>query len=273
MARAACSESTGRSRSGSPLTRSITSSPPTTSDSLLASASVLPACSAASVGARPADADQPVHDEVGFGVARDCSAASGPTINSTPLSGPSWSLTSRGGILVGDRDERREELPGLPDEQLLVRCRPRTSPTTLNRSGLPAHDVERLGPDRPGRAEDGELTSWRRAYPERRREPRCGDRTSRHPKITRNSRNVAGATNNRESIRSSTPPWPGQERAHVLDPDIALQQRTRRDRRRWLRAPPPGRAASASSRRSSNTPTNDVTKAADATTVVNVPRR
>ncbi len=41
-ASAECSESTGTSLSGSPFTRSITSSPPTTSDSLLASARTLP---------------------------------------------------------------------------------------------------------------------------------------------------------------------------------------------------------------------------------------
>src|SRR6266511_2912321 len=49
-ARAACSESTGINRSGSPLTRSVTSSPPTMSDSLLARARNLPDCRAAGLG-------------------------------------------------------------------------------------------------------------------------------------------------------------------------------------------------------------------------------
>ena len=94
MASAACSESTGRRRSGSPFTRSITSSPPTTSDSLLASATVFPACRAASVGARPADPTSPFRTKSASVFAAMTSAASGPTISSTPFTCPSLALTS-----------------------------------------------------------------------------------------------------------------------------------------------------------------------------------
>ncbi len=60
-----------------------------------------------------------------------------------------------GRVLVGDGDERRQELPDLPDEQVLVRA-PRGQADDLEPIGVAPDDVERLGADRPCRSEDGE---------------------------------------------------------------------------------------------------------------------
>ena len=125
----------GQQPLGLALDRSITSSPPTTRDSLFASARVLPDCRAASVGAESGRADERVQDQVGLGLTRRASRRRrGPTMSSTPLSAPSSRLDVGGRLLVGDRHDRRQELTDLPGEQLLVRARG-GSPTTRNRSG------------------------------------------------------------------------------------------------------------------------------------------
>ena len=56
---AACSESTGKMRAPVPSASATTSSPPTTSDSLLASARSMPSPSVATVGPRPAEPTSP----------------------------------------------------------------------------------------------------------------------------------------------------------------------------------------------------------------------
>lgn len=75
-ARAECSESTGTIWPG-PAT-ALTSGPPATSDSLLASASVEPACRAARVGRRPIEPVMPL-STTSVGRAAASVAASGPT--------------------------------------------------------------------------------------------------------------------------------------------------------------------------------------------------
>src|SRR5918999_2599234 len=92
-ARAACTESTGISRSGSPFTRSITSSPPTMRLSLLASASVFPDCNAASVGGNPTAPTIAFSTMSASRSRASCSAASAPTTISTLRSpaSPAWS--------------------------------------------------------------------------------------------------------------------------------------------------------------------------------------
>ena len=63
---AVCSESIGISRAPVASASAVTSSPPTTSDSLLASATSMPSVSATIVGPRPARADDAVEHEVGL---------------------------------------------------------------------------------------------------------------------------------------------------------------------------------------------------------------
>ena len=135
-ASAACSESTGSSRSGSPLIRSMTSSPPTTRDSLFASASVLPLCSAARVGAEARGADQGVQHHVGLDRrARPSTADSGPTRSSTPLMAPSFTLRSLAASSSAMATIGRQELADLAGQQVLVRAGGRER-RHRNRSGF-----------------------------------------------------------------------------------------------------------------------------------------
>jgi len=87
---AECSESTGWIWSGP--ASALTSGPPTISDSLLARASVLPASSAASVGARPIEPVMPFRTTSASPAAR-ADAASGPhtTRGSRDVGRPAWS--------------------------------------------------------------------------------------------------------------------------------------------------------------------------------------
>ena len=110
-ASALCSQSTGTIWPG--LARPSTSGPPMISDSLLASASVLPASSAASVGPQP--------DGAGDAVEHDVARSAPPA--SVEASSPS-------------RGVRRRELRDLRLEQLAGCCPPAVRPTTRNRSGL-----------------------------------------------------------------------------------------------------------------------------------------
>src|SRR5262245_14872956 len=133
-ARAACSESTGTSRSGSPLIRSTTRSPPTTRLSLLASASIFPACSAASVGLRPAGPTSALSTMSASTSRARTSAASGPTCTSTPwipaiFSRRSAAASSSAIATCGGRNSRIWPTRS----SWLV---PADRPTTLNRSGL-----------------------------------------------------------------------------------------------------------------------------------------
>src|ERR671918_2415583 len=82
-ASAACSESTGTSRSGSPFTRSMTSSPPTIRLSLFASASIFPDWRVASVGPSPTAPTMALTTMSASESRARRSAASGPAITST----------------------------------------------------------------------------------------------------------------------------------------------------------------------------------------------
>jgi hypothetical protein len=81
-ASAECSESTGTICPGA--AAAVTSAPPATSDSLLASASVAPAASAARVGPRPTAPVMPLSTVSTDVVAVSSVAASGPASTSTP---------------------------------------------------------------------------------------------------------------------------------------------------------------------------------------------
>ena len=134
-ASAACSESTGRSRSGSPLIRSSTNSPPTTRDSLFASASVFPFCNAANVGPRPEEPTRAFRTMSASVSAASRSAASGPLRTSTPRSEPMLFRTSSAAAssaiaTTGGRNSRICPI----NSSWFVPATDR--PTTLKRSGL-----------------------------------------------------------------------------------------------------------------------------------------
>ena len=125
-------------------------------------------------------------------------------ISSTPRERAQLLLDVVGRVFIGDRHQRRQELPDLPDEQILVGSA-RGQTDDLEPIGVAPDHVERLRADEPVEprmARDFIVSSVPRAGAE----PASGC----YAKMTRNSRNVAGATNSNESMRSSTPPWPGR---------------------------------------------------------------
>jgi hypothetical protein len=132
-ASAACSESTGIRRSGSPLIRSSTSSPPTTRLSLFASASDLPACNAASVGPRPADPTRAFNTMSASESRASRSAASGPTRISTPRMPASRSRRSlaASSSAIATNGGRNSRICPIRSSWFV----PADNPTTLNRSG------------------------------------------------------------------------------------------------------------------------------------------
>ena len=153
-ASAACSESTGTSRSGSPLIRSTTRSPPTTRLSLLARASILPACSVARVGPSPAEPTSAFRTMSASESRASVSAASGPTCTSTPLIPLSFSCRSAAASSLAMATCGEQELADLAHEELLVG--PRGQADDLEPVGVVPHDVERLRPHRSRRTEDHE---------------------------------------------------------------------------------------------------------------------
>ena len=170
-ASAECSESTGdRSGPGRGRRRS-TSGPPTMRDSLLASARVDPAASAARVGRRPTDPVMPLRT----------TSARRPATWTTP----SWprddlgerrrrrrageaAASSSHDVLARDRDGLDAELDGLAGEQVRRHRRPRPARPPGTGPGA-ADDVDRLGADRPGGPEQRRRLS--RPHHRRRRAP------------------------------------------------------------------------------------------------------
>ena len=125
----------------------ITSSPPTTSDSLLASARSIPSPSVATVGPRPAEPTIALSTR---------SAPESITSSTRPAAPPSTSPSnpsraSRGGILVGERDPPTPARPRLLDERLPVARGAEAG--DLDVVGA-TDDVERLNADRARRAEN-----------------------------------------------------------------------------------------------------------------------
>src|SRR5262245_29509188 len=133
-ARAECSESTGISRSGSPLTRSMISSPPTTSDSLLARASIFPDCKVARDGPSPMPPTMAFSTMSASDSRASVSMAWGPDSSSTSRTAPifafSWAAACSSAIATrGGRNSRT-----CPTSSSWLVPAPR--PTTRNRSGL-----------------------------------------------------------------------------------------------------------------------------------------
>src|SRR6266511_2664866 len=144
-ARAECSESTGTSRSGSPFTRSMISSPPTTRDSLLARASIFPDWRAASDGGSPTAPT----------MAFRTMSASDSLARVSLAAGPEVLLELVRGLGVGDGHEGRHEFADLPDEQLMAGPLG-AQPNHAELIRIPPDHVQCLSTDRAGRPEDGQ---------------------------------------------------------------------------------------------------------------------
>ena len=161
--------------------------PPAMRLSLLASARRLPCSSAASVAGRPAK----------------------PTtaLSTTSASGSAASSASTSGVVGAERAPGRGRRRTRPParEQLVVAARGERDDLVLGRGGR--DDVERLGADRPGRAEDSDDASVR---------PASADLELRRP----GSRRPAGRTGWRRSGRARRR-GPGGA-AEVLDPRSRL---------------------------------------------------
>ena len=122
-ARAECSESTGISRSGSPLTRSMISSPPTTSALLVRQRQDLARLQRGQRRREPDGPDHGVQHHVGLRVAGQrlgrVRARRGPR---PPACRRAGACSSCRRLLVRHRHERRHELADLADQQVLVRA-------------------------------------------------------------------------------------------------------------------------------------------------------
>ena len=99
--------------------------------------------------------DQSVQDEIGVGLPRDDLRSVGADDQLDALHLTELGLDVGGGVLVRDGDEGGEELADLTHQELLVHPG-RRQPHDLEPLRMPSHHVERLGPDGPGRAEDGD---------------------------------------------------------------------------------------------------------------------
>src|SRR5215211_772972 len=140
---AECSESTGISCAPVASESAITSSPPTTSDSLLASATSTPSVSATIVGPSPAEPTIALSTRSAPDSATSRTSPSGPPSTSPPVHASAARAAASASLSAIRRDQRLvRALRGEPDE--------------LERLGRPRDDVERLGADRAGSAEDQE---------------------------------------------------------------------------------------------------------------------
>ena len=213
-------------RSGRAWPRPVTSGPPAMSDSLLASATVRPASSAARVARRPCEPATAVEHDVGRPAREFAVRASGPGehLGARPGVGrpqrgePGVRSSSPASARVA-RPDRADPQPSACSASSQGSLPPAARPTTRNRSGVRGHHIDGLGADRPGRAEqdDAALRGHRGHgtsvpdtgpataaphYP-----ARCADRPERRPR--RGLRRAGGsATTRRCSTSSPAPTWP-----------------------------------------------------------------
>ena len=73
-------------------------------------------------------------------------------------------LLGRG--LIRDRDDGRQELADLADQQFLIGAGDGQA-DDLESLGIATHDVQRLGADRPRRTEDGDAPHGQQTTPDR----------------------------------------------------------------------------------------------------------
>ncbi len=148
---AVCSESTGITWAPVASARAVTSSPPTTSDSLLASARSIPSVSATIVGPSPAEPT----------IAFSTRSASEPATSSTSPSGPASTSPSvqrsaaAAAASRSDRAIRRTPWARACSTSALMGGAGGQA-DDLERVAGAGDDVERLRADRAGRAEDQE---------------------------------------------------------------------------------------------------------------------
>ncbi len=146
---AECSESTGMSCAPVASASAVTSSPPTTSDSLLASARSIPSSAPTTSGPRPAEPTIALRTRSAPDSATSSHQALGPGEHLAV--GPRLGRP-RGGVGVGQRDPAHAVRARLRDERLVRGARGQADELEARR----ADDVERLRADRAGRAEDEE---------------------------------------------------------------------------------------------------------------------
>src|SRR3954452_4550125 len=156
---AECSESTGRTCAPVASASCMTSSPPTTSDSLLASARSIPSPRVATVGPSPALPTSAFRTRSASASTTSRTSASAPPPHA-PL-GPGQHLAVRprlrrtgGGVDVCDGDALDAVAASLVDQRLPGPLGRQAD--QLERLRLGADDVERLGPYGPGRTKDEE---------------------------------------------------------------------------------------------------------------------
>ena len=157
---AARSARSRRAGSGRPVASAscMTSSPPTTSDSLLASARSMPSPSVATVGPSPAEPTSALSTRSGWDSSTRRTSPSAPDEHLAV--GPRLG-GARARVGVGQRDARHAVRAGLGDQRLPGPLRAQAD--ELEVVG-PLDDVERLGADRAGRAEDEQATGHARGW-------------------------------------------------------------------------------------------------------------
>ena len=205
---ALCSLSTGSTATPCRRAASITSAPAITRTSLFASAIVLPASIAASTASSAAVPDE-AHSTMSTS---GCVATAieplarrrrddGPGSDCAPQRGPDVVQRLRAvAIAIAAGAERRDLLGEARD---VLAGRERDDPQPI---GMRVDDRQRALPDRAGRAEDR-------------------DALHQTLQVARRTRRTPAPANSQLSMRSRTPPWPGNQRRRVLDAGAALQQR------------------------------------------------
>ena len=145
---AECSESTGRICAPVASASAVTSSPPTTSDSLLASARSIPSPSVATVGPRPAEPTSALRTRSAPDSSTSRTSPSAPTSTS-----PSVQASAARAPASASASAMRStpKLPRLLDQRVGRALGAQADELEL---GIARDDVERLRADRAGRAED-----------------------------------------------------------------------------------------------------------------------
>ena len=226
---AECSESTGMMRAPVASASAVTSSPPTTRLSLLASARSMPSPSAAIVGPSPAEPISPFSTRsqsvsVISSIRPSAPASTSPSVHSSEALA---AASTRRPARCAPRRERRPARSAAPS------CVAAARPDDLE-LGAALHHVERLGADRPGRPEDDD--------PRTRSESRSRARPSRW-------RLRAGSPHGgRARRRPSWRPPPGRPGPRAAAQSVALVD-PQRERRRLHRDCPSTACAFASTGR------------------------
>ena len=230
---APCSLSTGTSSAPGVRRARCTTGPAAISDSLLASARRRPASRVARVTDRPAKPTTPL-TTTSASVARLAMASAPPR---TSHSGSGLGHHGGGG-LVGDGHDLGPVGAGLGDEHLEV-APGGAEGGQLEAVGLGREHVERLGADRAGGPGEGDPERGHGVEPTGPARPRAGrrdgvrhrpdatGRSAAQPMRPRTRSDVVGGRQDEEHAVEAVEhaAVPGQDRAHVLEAEVALEQR------------------------------------------------